>query len=106
VHNLNKWKYYVTGRIFELTIDYNGLKYFFDQCTLNVRHSRWLEFLCEYEFYIKNIKGKENKVDDALNMIVHELHATTISVYQTDIKGIIYKSAKVDLEYMELVAKL
>jgi hypothetical protein len=56
-----------------------------------------LEFLCEYEFDIKNIKGKENKVVDALNMIVHELHATTISVYQMDLKGIIYKSAKVDL---------
>jgi hypothetical protein len=73
---------------------------------LNARESRWLEFLYKYEFDIKHIKGKENKVVDALNMRVHELHATTISLYQTDFKGIIYKSTKVDLQYMELVTKL
>jgi hypothetical protein len=37
---------------------------------------------------------------------LHELHTTTISMYQTDIKGRIYKAAKVDLQYMELVTKL
>jgi hypothetical protein len=94
------------GRIFELRTDYNGLKYFFDQSNLNARESRWLEFLCKYEFDIKHIKGKENKVVYALNMRVHELHVTTINLYQTNFKGIIYKSAKVDLQYMELVTKL
>ena len=52
---------------FELRKDHNGLKYLFDQPTLNARKSRWLEFLSEYEFYIKHIKGKENKVVDALS---------------------------------------
>jgi hypothetical protein len=78
----------------------------FDQPTLNARQSRWLEFLCEYDFDIKHIKGKENKVVDALSRRVHELHATTISMYQNDIKGIISEAANEDLKYMELVAKL
>jgi hypothetical protein len=65
-----------------------------------------LEFLCEYDFDINHIKGKENKVVDALNRGVHEIHATTISMYQTDIKGRILEAANVDLQYMELVAKI
>jgi hypothetical protein len=69
------------GRRFELKTYHNGLKYLFDQPTLNPRQSRWLKFLCEYEFEIKHIKGKENKVADALNRTMHELHATTISMY-------------------------
>jgi hypothetical protein len=78
----------------------------FNQPTLNVRHSRWLEFLCEYDFDIKHIRGKENKVDDALNMRVHELQATTISMYQTDIKSKILEVANANLQYKDLVAKL
>jgi hypothetical protein len=73
---------------------HNGLKYFFDQPTLNARQSRWLEFLCEYDFDIKHIKGKENKVADALGRRVHELHATTISMYHKDLKGIFSEAAK------------
>jgi hypothetical protein len=65
-----------------------------------------LEFLCEYEFDTKYIKGKENKVADALSRRVHELHATTISMYQRDLKGIIFEAAKTYLQYMELVTKL
>jgi hypothetical protein len=82
------------GRKLELRTDHNGLKYLFDQPTLNARQSRWLEFLCEYDFDIKHIKGKENKVADALSMRVH---ATTISIYQTDIKGIILEAANTNL---------
>jgi hypothetical protein len=89
VHALKKWRNYLMGRRFELRTYHNGLKYLFDELVLNARQSRCFEFLCEYEFEIKHIKGKENKVVDALNSRVHELHAMTISMYQTDIKGII-----------------
>jgi hypothetical protein len=106
VHALRKWKHYLMGRRFELRTDHNGLKYLFDQPTLNARQSRWLEFQCEYDFEIKHIRGKENKVVDALNRRVHELHATAISMYQNDIKRRIMEAANVDLQYKELVAKL
>jgi hypothetical protein len=45
-------------------------------------------------------------VVDALSRRVHELHATTISMYQNDLKGRIYEAAKAYLQYMELVTKL
>jgi hypothetical protein len=92
--------------IFELRTDHNGLKYLFDQPTLNTRQSRWLEFLCVYNFDIKHIKGKENKVVDSLSRKVHNLHATTISMYQTNIKGRILEAANTDLQYKDLVEKL
>ena len=43
---------------------------------------------------------------DKLRRRVHELNATTISMYQTDLKGRISEAAKVDLQYTELVTKL
>jgi hypothetical protein len=45
-------------------------------------------------------------VVDALNKRVHELHATAISRYQSDLKERIIEAAKLDLQYKELVAKL
>jgi hypothetical protein len=106
VHTLRKWRHYLMGRRFELRTYHNGLKYLFDQPNLNVRQSRWLEFLCEYNFSINHVKGKENKVVDALSRKVHELHATTISMYKTDIKDRILEVEKVDLQYRDLVARL
>jgi hypothetical protein len=106
VHALKKWRHYLMGRRFELRTYHNSLKYLFDQLTLNARHSRWLEFLCEYDFDIKHIKGKEKKVVDALSRRVHELHATTISMYQTNIKAIISEAANVVLQYIELVENI
>jgi hypothetical protein len=106
VHALRKWRHYLMDKRFELRTDHNGLKYLFDQLTLNARKIRWLEFLCEYEFDIKHIKGKENKVADALSRKVHKLHATTISMYKTEIKDRILEAANADLQYKGLVAKL
>jgi hypothetical protein len=80
VNTLNKWRNYLMGNRFDLRTDHDGLKYLFDQPTLSARQSRWLEFLCEYDFDIKHIKGNENKVVDALSRRLHELHATTISM--------------------------
>jgi hypothetical protein len=45
IHALRKWRHYLMGNRFELRIDHNGLKYLFDQPTLNARKIRWLEFL-------------------------------------------------------------
>jgi hypothetical protein len=106
VHALRKLRHYLMGKRFELRTNHNGLKYLFDQPTLNAREIRWLEFLCEYDFDIKHIKGKENKVVDALSKKVHELHAIAIRMYRTEIKDIILEAANVDLQYKGLVAKL
>jgi hypothetical protein len=37
VHALKKWRHYLMGRRFDVRTNHNGLKYLFDQPTLNVR---------------------------------------------------------------------
>jgi hypothetical protein len=37
VHSLKKWRHYLMGKRFELKTDHHGLKYLFDQPTLNAR---------------------------------------------------------------------
>ena len=73
VHALKMWRHYLMGRRFELRTNHCGLKYLFDQPTLNARQTQWLEFLCEFDFEIKHIKGEENKVVDALSGKVQDM---------------------------------
>jgi hypothetical protein len=58
VHALKMWRHYLMGKKFKLRRYNCGLKHLFGQATLNVRQTRWLEFLSEYDFEIKHIKGK------------------------------------------------
>jgi hypothetical protein len=53
---------------------------------------RWLQFLKKYDLDIKHIKGKGNKVVDALRRRLHEMYATTVSMYYLDLKGRILKA--------------
>ena len=89
-------------RIFELRTDHCGLKYLFDQPTLNARQARWLEFLCEFDFEIKHIKGKENKVADALSRKVQKMHVALLSIFQSYLREHIVNHASGD-ELYELV---
>jgi hypothetical protein len=86
VHALNMWRHYRMGKRFKLRTYYSGLKYLFEQPTLNVRKTRWLELLSEYDFDIKNIKEKENKVVDALSRRIHLMHTTTITMHPSYLK--------------------
>ena len=86
VYALKMWRHYLMGRRFELRIDHCGMKYLFDQPTLNARQARWLEFLCEFDFEIKHIKGKENKVADALSMKMQEMHVASLSIFQSELR--------------------
>jgi hypothetical protein len=60
-----------------------NLKYIFDQSSLNARKVIWMEFLCEFDFEIKHIKGKENKVIDSLN---RKFHVVAMSVCNLDLR--------------------
>ena len=73
-------------RKFELRTNHCGLKYLFEQPTLNARKPRRLEFLCEFYFEIKHIKGKENKVVDALSTRLHSMHVEAISTFQSGLR--------------------
>jgi hypothetical protein len=58
VHAFNMWRHYLMGKRFELRTNHSGMKYLFEQPILNAWKTRWLEFLSEYDFDIKHIKGK------------------------------------------------
>ena len=94
------------GRKFELRRDHCGLKYLFDQPTLNAKQARWLEFLCEFDFEIKHIKGKENKVVDALNRKVHEMHVASLSTFQPYLMHQIINHISKDEVCMQIKDKL
>jgi hypothetical protein len=55
------------GRKFLLLDDNNGVKFLFSQQDLNARKVIWIAFLSEFDFEERHIKGKENKVVDALS---------------------------------------
>ena len=106
VHALMMWRHYLMGRIFELRTDHCGLEYLFDQPTLNARKARWLEFLCEFDFEIKHIKEKANKVVDALSKKVQEMHVASLSIYQSHLRQhIVNHTAKVEM-YVQIKDKL
>jgi hypothetical protein len=90
------------GKNFEPRIDHISLKYLFEWSTLNVRQIRWMEFLSEYDFNVKHIKGKDNKLVDALSRRVHEMHATTISTYTTNLKDRILEVVKTYQLYLQV----
>jgi hypothetical protein len=100
------WRHYLMGKKFELRIDHIGLKYLFEQPTLNARKTRSLEFLSEYDFNIKHIKGKENKVVDALSRRVHTMHDTTISMHQSELKSIILDGLVTNQHYLQVKESL
>ena len=83
-----------------------SLKYLFDQQNLNARQARWLAFLSEYEFEIKHIKGKENKVADALSRHENQLYMAAYSSYETDLEKKIKAAAEKDEKYQELMQKI
>ena len=106
VHSLKIWRQHLMGRRFELRTDHCGLKYLFDQPTLNARQARWLEFLCEFDFEIKHIKGKENKVADALSRKVQEMHVASISIFQLELRQQIVNHVAEDDLYAHVKDKL
>ena len=93
------------GRIFELRTGHCGMKYLFDQPTLNARQARWLEFLCEFDFEIKHIKWKENKLLDALSKKVHEMHLESLSIFQSDLRQHIINHDVEDEMYVQIKDK-
>jgi hypothetical protein len=86
VHALKMWRHYLLGRKIVLMIDHCGLQYMFDQPKLNARQARWMALLSEFDFEIKHIKGKENRVVDALSRSMKIIHLAVVSTYETNVK--------------------
>jgi hypothetical protein len=73
---------------------------------LNARKTRWLEFLSEYDYDIKYIKGKENKFVDALSRKVHLMHATTVNMHHSNLKSRILDGLVTNQHYLQVKKNL
>jgi hypothetical protein len=96
VHALKMWRHYLLGRKFALMTNHSGLQYLFDQPKLNARQARWMALLSEFDFEIKHIKGKENRVVDALSRSMKTIHLAAMSTYETDVKNRVINAQETD----------
>ena len=103
IHALKMWHHHLIGRKFILMTNNKGLKYMLDQPTLN---ARWLAFLSEYDFEIQHIKGKENKVVDALSRNAKLNFIATINNYKTYLEEELEDGIGQDENYQKLQAKV
>ena len=93
------------GKKFLLKTDNMSLKYLFDLRDLNSRQARWLAFLSEYHFELKHIKGKENKIVDALSRQDHMLYEVTLIQTDLDFHDRIRTINLFDSFYVEILKK-
>jgi hypothetical protein len=96
VHALKMWRNYLLGRKFVLMTDHCGLWHLFDQPKLNARQARWMDVLSEFDFEIKHIKGKENKVVDALSISMKSIHLAAVSTYETNVRERVRNAQETD----------
>jgi hypothetical protein len=96
VHALKMWRHYLLGRKFVLMTDHCGLRYLFDQLKLNARQARWMALLSEFDFEIKHIKGKENRVAIALSRSMKTIHLAATSTCETNVKERVRNAQETD----------
>jgi hypothetical protein len=96
VHALKMWRHYLLGIKFVLMTDHCGSRYLFDQPKLNAIQARWMALLSEFDFKIKHIKGKENRVADALSRSMKTIHLAAVSNCETDVKNRVRNAQETD----------
>jgi hypothetical protein len=78
VYALREWRVYLHGVSFEIETDHHPLRYLDTQPQLSKQQIRRLDALAEFDFKLRNVRGKFNLVADALS----RMHAsTTKSLY-------------------------
>jgi hypothetical protein len=97
VHALKMWIHYLLGRKFVLMTEHCGIRYLFDQPKLNARQSRWMALLSEFDFEIKHVKGKENKVVDALSRCMKTIRLAVVSTCETNVKERVRNAQETDI---------
>jgi hypothetical protein len=105
IHDLKMWRHYIMDRKFLLLIDNSRVKYLFNQPDLNARQARWLAFLSEFDFEVRHIKGKENKVADDLSSIIQGLFEININREESNLEQRIRMSGINDGNYTKIMAE-
>jgi ribonuclease HI len=89
IHALKQWKHYLLGRKCEIFTDHKSLKYIFTQPNLNLRQTRWLEKIKDFDLTISYTPGKANVMADALsrksycnNLMVDEIPSSLLEDFQ------------------------
>ena len=83
--------------------DQSGLRYLFRQPNLKSKQTRWLAMISEFDFEIRNIEGKENRVSYALKRWIQVNHIEDMSSYWIDLHDRILHASQKDDMYMELM---
>eukprot|EP00253_Pinus_taeda_P014522 PITA_14522 len=102
IHALKMWRHYLLGRKFLLLTDHHSLTNYFSQPTLNTRQARWEDFLSGFDFEIKHLKGKENRVADALSRKVQCVCRISVSKWQCTLLEKIKLVADQDVVYQQI----
>jgi hypothetical protein len=55
-----------------------------------------MALLSEFDFEIKHIKGKENRVADTLSRSMKTIHLAVVSIYETDVKNRVKNAQETD----------
>jgi len=102
IHALKMWRHYLLGRKFLLLTDHHSLTNYFSQPTLNARQARWADFLSGFDFEIKHLKGKENRVADALSRKVQCVCNISVSKWQSTLLERVKTEADQDDVYQQI----
>jgi hypothetical protein len=94
------------GKRFLLLTHNSGVKHLFNQPDLNARKPRWLAFLSEFDFEVRHIKGKENKVADALSRRIHGLFEMNINRAESELEERIRTAGIDDKNYAKMMEEL
>ena len=65
-----------------------------------------MALLSEFDFEIIHIKGKENKVDDALSRSMKTIHLTVVSTYETNVKERVRNAQETDTFFQTVTSYL
>ena len=64
---LLKWEDKLLGYCIHMVTDHKALEFFLTQRKLSSQQAQWMEYLLQFDFSIRYIKGITNKVVDALS---------------------------------------
>ena len=106
VHDLKMLHHYLLGKKFLLLTENTCVENTFIHPILNAKQERWMAFLSEFDFEIKHIKGKENRVVDALSRRTNEVYEINMSQPESDMMSRIKTTSIEDCEYENLLNKL